>query len=233
LATRVANSPGPDRQRTSPFHKAAAALAAHGGEIDVVAGRGRVPNPGGDAADRACGLPEGHAVPGGSAAKFADRLRPGGTGGPDEEGRGVARSRTNPCQGRRFTAEGILRAARRCLRFPIRCRGLEPMLADRGAAVDHATRHRRIQAHAPALDQRLRPHRRPATGFWRVDETDLRMKGRWRHRPRADDRPSAQRQTGCRGTAVPPPGGCTRSARSTGVASPWTRTPPTRGPPSG
>ena len=41
---------------------------------------------------------------------------------------------------------------------------------DRGVSVDHTTLFRWIQAYAPELDQRLRPHLRLTTGSWRVDE---------------------------------------------------------------
>ena len=74
-------------------------------------------------------------------------------------------------KGRQFTAEVILWAVRWYLQFPISYRDLERMLADRGVAVDHTTICRWIQAYAPELDKRVRPHLRPTTGSWRVDET--------------------------------------------------------------
>jgi transposase, IS6 family len=83
----------------------------------------------------------------------------------------LARSKTRPFKGRQFTAEVILWAVRWYLQFPISYRALERMLADRGIAVDHTTIYRWIQAYAPELDQRLRPHLRLTSGSWRVDET--------------------------------------------------------------
>jgi transposase-like protein len=76
----------------------------------------------------------------------------------------VARSKTHPFQGRQFTAAVILWAVRWYLQFPISYRELERMLADRGVSVDHTTLFRWIQAYAPELDRRLRPHLRPTTG---------------------------------------------------------------------
>ena len=96
-------------------------------------------------------------------------------------------SRTNPFKGRQFTAEVILWALRWYLQFPISYRDLEMMLTDRGVAVDHTTIYRWIQAYAPELDKRLRPHLRPTTGSWRVDETYVRVKGRWMYLYRAVD----------------------------------------------
>ncbi|WP_448192962.1 IS6 family transposase [Azospirillum sp. sgz301742] len=89
------------------------------------------------------------------------------------------RSGKSPFKGRQFTAEVILWAVRWYLQFPISYRDLELMLADRGVAVDHTTLFRWIQAYAPELDKRLRPHLRLTTGSWRVDETYVKVKGRW------------------------------------------------------
>lgn len=63
------------------------------------------------------------------------------------------------------------------------------MLRDRGVAVDHTTVYRWVRACAPGLEKRLRPHLRPTTGSWRVDETYSKVKGRWVYLYRAvDDR---------------------------------------------
>lgn len=71
--------------------------------------------------------------------------------------------------------------------FPISYRDLELMLADRGVRVDHTTVFRRIQAYAPELEKRIRPHLRPYNGSWRVDKTYVKVKGRWTHLYRAAD----------------------------------------------
>ena len=97
------------------------------------------------------------------------------------------RSKKKPFKGRQFTAEVILWAVRWYLQFPISYRDLERMLADRGVAVDHTTLFRWIQAYAPELDKRLRPHLRTTTGSWRVDETYVKVKGRWVYLYRAVD----------------------------------------------
>lgn len=93
----------------------------------------------------------------------------------------------NPVKGRQFTAEIILWAVRWYLRFPISYRDLECMLADRGVQVDHTILFRWIQASAPELDKRMRPHLRMTNGSWRVDETYIRVKGEWVYLYRAVD----------------------------------------------
>ena len=90
-------------------------------------------------------------------------------------------------KGRQFTAEVILWAVRWYLMFPISYRDLELMLADRGVNVDHTTIFRWIQAYAPEIEKRIRPHLRPSNGSWRVDETYVKVKGRWMYLYRAVD----------------------------------------------
>jgi transposase, IS6 family len=81
----------------------------------------------------------------------------------------------------------ILWAVRWYLMFPISYRDLALMLQDRSVAVDHTTIFRWIQAYAPELEKRIRPHLRPTSGSWRVDETYVRVKGRWTYLYRAVD----------------------------------------------
>jgi len=90
-------------------------------------------------------------------------------------------------KGRQFTAEVILWAVRWYLMFPISYRDLELMLQERGVDIAHTTIFRWIQAYAPELDRRLRPHLRISNGSWRVDETYVRVKGRWMYLYRAVD----------------------------------------------
>jgi len=97
------------------------------------------------------------------------------------------RSKRNPFIRRQFTSDVILWAVRWYLQFPISYRDLECMLADRGVSVDHTTLYRWIQACAPEIDKRLRPHLGMTTGSWRVDETYVRVKGRWMYLYRAVD----------------------------------------------
>src|SRR3712207_3228852 len=92
-----------------------------------------------------------------------------------------------PFKGRQFTAEVILWAVRWYLMFPISYRDLELMLADRGVAVDHTTIFRWIQAYAPEIEKRIRPHLRRSNGSWRGGETYGKGEGRWVYLYRAGD----------------------------------------------
>lgn len=85
----------------------------------------------------------------------------------------------SPSKGRHFAAEVILWAMHWYLQVPIIYRELALMQDNRGVSVDHTTLDRWIQAYAPALDERLRPHLWMATGSWRVNATCIKVKGRW------------------------------------------------------
>jgi transposase-like protein len=99
----------------------------------------------------------------------------------------VKRKNRNLFKGRQFTAEIILWAVRWYLQFPISYRDLACMLSDRGVQVNHTTLFRWIQAYAPELNKRVRPHLRMTNGSWRVDETYIRLKGEWIYLYRAVD----------------------------------------------
>ena len=90
-------------------------------------------------------------------------------------------------KGRQFIAEVILWAVRCYLMFPISYRDLELMLAGRGVEVDHTSIVRWIQAYAPELEKRIRPHLRPSNGSWWVDKTYVKERGRWTYLYRAID----------------------------------------------
>ena len=60
-------------------------------------------------------------------------------------------------------------------------------MLERGLMVDHTTVYRWVQAYAPELDKRCRPHLRPTNDSWRVDETYIEVKGEWKYLYRAVD----------------------------------------------
>jgi transposase-like protein len=81
----------------------------------------------------------------------------------------------------------ILCAVRWYLRYSLSLRDVEELLDERGLYVDHTTVWRWVQDYGPELEQRLRRHLKPTNKSWRVDETYLRVKGRWCYLYRAID----------------------------------------------
>jgi transposase, IS6 family len=88
---------------------------------------------------------------------------------------------------RQTAPELILCAVRWYLRYSLSLRDVEELLAERGLAADHTTIWRWVQRYAPELEQRLRRHLKPTNKSWRVDETYIRVQGRWCYLYRAID----------------------------------------------
>ncbi len=88
---------------------------------------------------------------------------------------------------RQTAPELILCAVRWYLRYSLSFRDLEELLTERGLVADHTTIWRWVQRYGPELEQRLRRHLKPTNKSWRVDETYIRVQGRWCYLYRAVD----------------------------------------------
>ncbi len=60
-------------------------------------------------------------------------------------------------------------------------------MLERGIKVDHTTIYRWVQAYAPELDKRIRPHLSSINDSWKVDETYIKVKKEWKYLYRAID----------------------------------------------
>ena len=81
----------------------------------------------------------------------------------------------------------ILLAVRWYLRYGLSNRDIEELLAERGVDVDHVTIYRWVQRFTPLVIDAARPCRHHVGGSWFVDETYVRVAGRWRYVYRAVD----------------------------------------------
>ena len=80
---------------------------------------------------------------------------------------------------RQTSPQLILCAVRWYLRYSLSLRDVEELFAERGLEADHTTIWRWVQRCGPELEQRLRRHLKPTNKSWRVDETYIRVQGRW------------------------------------------------------
>ena len=91
-------------------------------------------------------------------------------------------------KGRHFRGEIVLWAVRWYC-YAVSYRDLEAMMTERGVAVDHSTIYRWVQRFAPELEKRLRwQWRRPQSASWRIDETYVKVRGKWAYLYRALDK---------------------------------------------
>jgi transposase-like protein len=78
-------------------------------------------------------------------------------------------------------------AVRWYLRYGLSYRDVEELLAERGVEVDHVTVYRRVQRFTPLFADAARPMRHSTGDRWFVDETYVKVAGRWRYLYRAVD----------------------------------------------
>jgi transposase-like protein len=89
--------------------------------------------------------------------------------------------------GFRFPPEVIVLAVRWYLRFGLSYRDVEELLAERGIDVDHVTVHRWVRRFAPLLADAAQFGRHRVGDCWHVDETYVKVAGRWVYLYRAVD----------------------------------------------
>jgi transposase-like protein len=89
--------------------------------------------------------------------------------------------------GFRFPSDVIVLAVRWYLRFGLSYRDLEELLAERGIQADHVNIYRWVLRFTPLLADATRPCRHRLGDRWQVDETYVKVAGRWHYVYRAID----------------------------------------------
>src|SRR5215211_6663335 len=89
--------------------------------------------------------------------------------------------------GRHFDRTIIILCVRWYITYKLSYRDLVEMMAERGVDVSHTTILRWVQRFVPEFERRWRHYVRPVGTSWRVDETYIRVKGRWTYLYRAVD----------------------------------------------
>jgi transposase, IS6 family len=99
----------------------------------------------------------------------------------------TARVTSSVFAGFRFPREVISLAVRWYLRYGLSYRDIEELLAERGITVDHVSIYRWVQRFTPEFIEAARPCRHAPGGRWFVDETYVKVAGRWTYLYRAID----------------------------------------------
>ncbi len=91
-------------------------------------------------------------------------------------------------KGAHFPPEVILMGIRWYVAYPLSTRHVEELMEERGVVVDHATINRWVIKYSPQLEDAFHCRKRPVWISWRLDETYIRVKGKWRYLYRAVDK---------------------------------------------
>ena len=73
-------------------------------------------------------------------------------------------------------------------RFSLSYRDLEEMMMIRGANIDHSMLQRWVRRFFSLIDKRVRKRKRPLNGSWRMDDTYIKLNGKWVYLYRAVDK---------------------------------------------
>src|SRR5246127_2029446 len=87
-----------------------------------------------------------------------------------------------------YPLEVMLTCVRWYVAYPLSLRQIEEMMAERGVFVDHATVHLWALMIVRVLSKVCRGRKRSIGKSWRMDETYIKVRGRWRYLYRAVDR---------------------------------------------
>jgi len=98
-------------------------------------------------------------------------------------------AKTNLFKWRHYESEIILLCVRWYLRYALSYRDLEEIMRERNLTVDYTTIYRWVQKYALELEKRIRPHLRLTNDSYRIDETYVKIKGKWYYLYRAVDSP--------------------------------------------
>ncbi|MBT8500653.1 hypothetical protein DH20_16680, partial [Pantoea agglomerans] len=86
-----------------------------------------------------------------------------------------------------YPTDIIARCVRWYLAYSLSLRNLEEMMAERGITAGHSTLRRRVIRLGPLLDKAFRRHKRSVGRRWRMDETYIKVRGKWKYLYRAVD----------------------------------------------
>jgi len=91
-------------------------------------------------------------------------------------------------KGHRFPEDIILSSIRWYLSYSLSYRNIEEMMLERGVCIDHSTINRWVLKFTPIIEKKFRKSKGPVGTSWRMDETYIKIKGKWHYLYRAVDK---------------------------------------------
>ena len=82
-------------------------------------------------------------------------------------------------KGRHFHKDMILMSVRWKLAYPLSYRNIEELMEERGVRLDHSTVQKWVVHYAPQLENAFRKRKKLVGISWRMDETYIKVTGRW------------------------------------------------------
>jgi len=91
-------------------------------------------------------------------------------------------------KGSHFEKEILMWGVRWYIAYPISYRQLEEMMGERGVSVDHSTLNRWVIKYVPEVEKQYRRRQCAVGRSWQLDETYVKIKGKWAYLYRAVDK---------------------------------------------
>lgn len=91
-------------------------------------------------------------------------------------------------KGSDYPKDVILYAVFFYVRYAVSYRDLEEIMAERSVDVDHATLNRWVVKYSPLIANQARRLKSAVNSSWRMDETYIKVKGKWSYLCRAVDK---------------------------------------------